>query len=338
MPGPAGSFYLDSPATQPSTGEVVSRVRAVSASVLAFIGISSMAVAALLSGAHFLFSDATPALSAIAAVINDPVAHVELQGEIGTAISDRLVGTETAKLASDYGLDVKENSVELAGAVLDDATFRATVDEAIIDAHSAIFGGNRSAQINISAITQSIVDVIAVESDQMTVLIDPNADIATIDATDLPDMSAALDFVDHLLLIAMVGLVGIPLAAVIHPKTHRVLSWTGRALLVIGLIGLAVAVGGPPLAGRITGWTATEVALRTITVRFIVPTVTIALSGIGFMSIAAGLRHVETTTNTNYGAVAALGIGQDPEADYLPQPAALSGPRFVGTGQQLTSI
>ncbi len=309
MSEPTGSVYLDAPDQSPARANRSARARVVSAAVLGFIGMTSMLLAGVLAGLHYLVADPSPTIAAVGATLDNPVARAEMRRKLSSAITDRMVEPDVSAAAALHGIDVKADADLVANAILDDPTFRLALDGFIIRAHDLMLIDPRGPAADISVVTDAAMAVVDRESPQLAAVIAPDRRILTFDSTSLPDLSVPMRFVDRALLSALVGLLGLPLAALIHPHRHRVLAWVGRLWLIAGVATAAATVGLPYLGGRISGWSTVEVALRAALFRFLVPSVAIAMAGLAFMTTATVLKHREQTRISREGAGVALGIG-----------------------------
>ncbi len=335
---PTGSVYLDTPRVPAAQPDQSPRRRVVSAAVLGFIGIASTMFAGLLAGAHYLVAEPEPILAAIDAAIDSPLAREELHEEISSAVADNLIGTETAEAAALYGIDVAAESNRVADAILDDPAFRSALDEFIVTVHGLALIDSEGAQVDLTPVTDAALSVLSRESPQLFDLAAPERQIITFDAESIPNLSAPMRFVDRALLVALVGMLGLPLAAVVHPRRHRVVAWIGRTLLVAGTIVGALTAAVPYIGGRVTGWSTAEVALRAAVHRFVVPSVTAVVVGLALMTTAAVLKRHQRMETSREGAGVALGIGQFPDSEPPVGLIGLPDQGLVDAGRTLTNI
>ncbi len=335
---PTGSVYLDTPRERTVRPNHSSRRRVVSAAVLGFIGIASTMLAGLLAGVHYLVAEPEPILAAIDAAIDSPLARDELHEEISSAVADNLIGSETAEAAGLYGIDVAAESNRVADAILDDPAFRSALDDFIVTIHGLALIDSEGAQVDFTPVTDAALSVLSHESPQLFDLASPERQIIMFDTESIPNLSAPMQFVDRALLVALVGMLGLPLAAAVHPRRHRVVAWIGRTLLVAGTIvgGLTAAV--PYIGGMATGWSTAEIALRAAVHRFVVPSVTAVVVGLTLMTIAAVLKKRQNMETSREGADVALGIGQFPGSEPPVGLIGIPDRGLVDAGRTLTNI
>ncbi len=306
---PTGSVYLDPPSRPSVPVTRPARARVVSAAVLGFIGMTSMLLAGILVGLHYLVADPAPTIAAVDATLDSPVARAEMHGKLSSAIADRMVGPDVSAAAALYGIDVKADADLVADAILDDPAFRVALDKFVVRAHDLMLIDPGGPAADVSAVTDAAMAVVERESPELAAMIAPDSQILAFDSSSLPDLSLPMRFVDQALFAALIGLLGLPLAALIHPHRHRVLAWVGRLWLIAGAAAASATVGLPYLGGKMSGWSTVEVAVRAALLRFLMPSAGIALAGLAFMTTAAVLKYREQTRTSREGADAALGMG-----------------------------
>jgi len=335
---PTGSFYLDTPRTQPSRKAKKRSPRVVAGSFLAVIGIASMLLAAVLAGLHFLVVDSSPTIAAVDSAFVSPAARAELHRELSSSIVDRMVGPEVGAAAAIYGIDVTQEADLVVDKIIDDPNFRSAFDTFVVQAHDQMLVDSAGPAANMSPVTDAALEVIHSASPRLSVLISPNSEILMFDTSSLPDLTTQVSLADRLLVYALLGMIAIPLAALVHPRRHRVLAWVGRAWLITGLASAAGTVVMPYLVGRLTGWSTVEIAIRAALIRYLVPASAVALVGLTAMTAAALWRHWEITRTSREGATAALGAGLVPGSAPAHGLLDLASRGLVDAGRPLTNI
>jgi len=335
---PTGSVYLDTLQNRVSHVPEKRSPRVVAAGLFGIIGVTSMLLAALLAGAHYLLADSAPTVDAVDSAFVSPAARAELHREMSTAIVDRMVGPEVTAAVAKYGIDVAEEANLVVDQIIDDQAFRSAFDDFVVQVHDLVLVDSAGPEADMAPVTEAALTVINRDSPRLTVLVSPDTDLLAFDTSALPDLTSQMSLVDRLLLWALLGIVAIPVAAAIHPHRHRVLAWVGRAWLLTGLAAAGSTAMLPYLVGHITGWSTVEIATRAALIRYIVPASAIALVGLTAMTAAALWRHSDLTMTSREGATAALGISLVPG----PAPAHglldLAPHGLVDAGRPLTNI
>jgi len=334
---PTGSVYLDAPKQQHAPTPLVSRRRVLAARLLGFVGVTAMAMAGVLAGIHYLIADPAPTVAAIDGALDSTIARAEMQEELSAAISNRMVDADVSDAAATYGIDVAAQASLVANDILDDPTFRAALDEFVVEVHDLILIDPSGPVADTTAVTNAAVSVMKTRTPQLADLITPGTQVLVLDASSLPDLSQPMRFVYRALVVALIAMIGIPLAAAIHPQRHRVLAWVGRLWLTAGASVAVATVLLPYLGGRLSGWATVEVATRAAFNRFLAPASATALVGLALMTLASVLKRREQTKTSREGAGVALGLGLTPGPTPARSKLETAGRGLVDAGRPLTS-
>ncbi len=338
---PTNSVYLDPPRSSrvAPAAKGAHSGRAAAAGIFIFVGLLGLTVAALLSGIRAMLHDSKALSDAIDTTLDEPVVQEEIEREVADAIVKGLFDQDNNGLASVVGFDVSAEVERLAPLVIADPAFRSELRALFIDGHQRILFEPSRAALDFSPITAAVLGVIERESPELARIVPADKLLLTIDGDRLPDLTTPMAGLDRSLLIAFVFSLAIPLAALTHPRRHRVLAWVGRWLITTSLAGGLAAVGLPYLAGNLSGYTAVEVAVRALTVRLLGPAVLAGIVGMAMVSAAAVLKSRERRRITDEGAAAALGVNEPPLSPAQASPQLeLSQRGLVDAGRPLTDI
>jgi len=335
---PTGSVYLDPPTTYAIPNRPPPRRRILAARLLGFIGMTAMASAGFLAGVHYLIADPAPTAAAVNGALDSPIARAELHRELSTAIADGMVEADVSTAAAAYGIDVEAQALLVADAILDNPAFRTALDEFVIQVHDLVFVDADGPAPDATAVTDAALDVMKLRTPELADLVDPGKQVLTFDVGSLPDLTRPMHSARRALTIALIAMIAIPMAAVVHPHRHRVLAWVGRSWLVAGASVALATVVLPYLGGRVSGWTTVEVAIRAAVGRFLVPSSITALIGSALMTIAAVLKRRDQTKTSREGADVALGIGLTPSRAPVRPSDDIASRGLVDAGHPLTSM
>jgi hypothetical protein len=340
MNQPAGSVYLD--ASQPMRRQEPKGVRCIRrtlAGLLTLIGIVALSVTALLCGFHLLASNPDTIVEAVNKTLDDPVVQQELESELASAIESRLVGIDTAKVATSVGLDATDEARRLAPIILADATFRAELETIIVTAHDQVLLNASEAPIDFTAMTTAVVSVIESESPPLAQMLLADRQLFEVTTGSLPDLTGPVSQFERLLLFTALASLALPLAGFLHPHYDRVVAWTGRWLLFAGLLAALAAITLPKVAGAASGFRAAEVAVQTMTTRLLGPAALAGVIGMGLVSIASVLANRRRNATSDHGAAHALGLNE-PERFPMAQGSQLDLPKrgLVDVAHPLTNI
>ncbi len=121
----------------------------------------------------------------------------------------------------------------------------------------------------------------------------------------IPDLTGPVGLLNRSLLALGFASLALPLAAVVHPRRHRVMAWAGRWLLVMGLVAACLAVGLPFIAEQLTGSSIVEVSIRALSGRLLAPASVAGIAGMGFTAVAVIHKRRETRSAADEGTAAA---------------------------------
>lgn len=310
-----GSVYLDAPRPSRRTPQAPARrttrgARTLIAGTLATIGIVALTLAATLGAAHTVVHDRETLVRAIDSSLDDPNVRAEIEHEIATAIHDDLFGAALSAQLGAYGIDIQAEAITLAPAVLDDPAFRTALADLVSDAHERVLLEPSDEPIDMTPLTGAVTDVITEELPQAALVLPENNVVFGLSADQLPDLTTPVDLLDRSLTALLLAGLALPLAAVVHPRRHRIMAWTGRWLLVMGAGAACLAVGLPYLGGRIAGYSVVEVSIRAITGRLLAPAAVAAVTGMTLAAVAAILQSRERARTADEGAAAAFGLDE----------------------------
>ncbi len=308
---PTGSVYLDTPTPsrrQPTAPKRTPRV--VLAGALMFIGFLGLTVGAVLVGAEIVLRNPASLANAVDASLDERLVQEEIEQELVEAIETSLVGTETTEAARVFGFDVQLEATRLAPIILADPDFRAELSALIIEGHQRILLEPRPDPINLQPLTDAVVAVVEAESAELARILPAGNLIVTMDEDSLPDLTSPASDLNRIVMAAFLVALAIPLAAIVHPRRHRVLAWSGRWLLTIGFAAGLVAVGLPYLASSLTGFVTLEMIIRGLTVRLLGPAAIAGVVGMALVSTASVLQSWERRRLADKGAEAALGVNE----------------------------
>jgi len=307
--------------------------------LLGIVGITALTVALVLSATRVLIHDESTVVNAVNAALDDPAVRVELEYEVARAIEHDMYGQTLSRALKGYGIDIAGEASRIAPLVIDDPAFRAALSDLIAEGHRRILLEPSDQPLETAALTDAVRNIVSTEAPQIGSMLPPNGNLLQISGEQIPDLTSPVAHLDDFIVaIALAGL-ALPLAALVHPRRHRVMAWTGRWLLVMGLISGFTAVVVPYVAGRITGYSLVEVAIRNLSTRLLGPASIAGVVGMGLVSAASILQNRERFKTTDEGAAAALGV-DEPELN-----VSLSSPELdlarrglVDVNHPLTSI
>lgn len=308
-----GSVYLDAP--PPSRHRTLPRRRArgsrtVGASVLATVGLTALTAIALLVGVRSLVTDPAPFAGAVDSALDQPAVRDELQAEVAAAIVSDLVGDELIAAAAAFGVDVPAEATRVAELVLDDPAFRVAVADLVVEIHHRVVVEADPADIDLTPISTAVIAVIRANSPELSGILPPGTAITSVSADELPDLTGPMGEVGRLLALASLLALALPLALLLHPRRHLVLSWLGRWLLAAGLGAAVLAVALPYLGAAVSGWSIVEAMTRTTSLRLLAPAGIAGISGMAVVSVAGVARNRERRMVVDEGAAAALGVDE----------------------------
>lgn len=311
---PTGSVYLDAPRTTSRRPEPepakLRGPRIVTAALLGIIGVLALTLAAVLGSIRVLINDTETLPNTIDAALDDPQVRTELEAEIATAIQETLFDAELTAQAARFGVDIESEVATLAPAILDDTAFRTALSDLIAETHGRVLLEPSSAPIDLTPLTTAAIAVIEREVPEAAAVLPAENVLFVVTPDQIPDLTGPVELLDRgLMALALAGL-ALPLAAVVHPRRHRVMAWTGRWLLVMGLFAACLAVGLPYLGGKLTGYSIVEVSIRALSGRLLAPAAIAGVVGMGFTAVAAILKSREKWSATDEGAAAALGFDE----------------------------
>ena len=335
-----GSVYLDPPHPVEDNLEPRSYrgLRRILAGILILIGLTALSAAALLGGARLMLHDPTTFADAVDTSLDEPLVQDEIEREVAEAIEEGLIGDMT-EAAEAFAVDVNAEALRLAPIIIADPVFRTELTALIKEGHERILLEPSTGPLDFAPITAAVVTLIERESPALARVLPDDTMLLTIEGNRLPDLTEPMAGLDRVLFIALLAALALPIAAVLHPRRHRVLAWMGRCLLTMGLIAGIAAVGLPHLAGSLSGYSAVEVAVRALTVRLLGPAVFAGLVGMVMMSGAAVLKSRERRRVADEGAAAALGVNEPPLMPATANPQIELGSReLVDASHPLTNI
>lgn len=339
---PTGSVYLDTPQQGSRRPPVprVSATRVTVAGILAALGICGLSALVAVTGLRAVVLEPTPVLEAFEATLDDPAARTEVAEEVARGIEHSFVGDDLTEVAALYGMDVAAEARRVSKSVIADPAFRHEFLGLVTELHSRTFltpGG--ADDVDLEPISQAVRDVIRREAPDLAAIIPAESTLWMLDAGTVPDLSGVVDALDRSRLAALAAAIALPLALVIHPRHHRVVSWIGRWALVTGLLGGISAIGLPYLAGRISGWSAVEVGVRSASVRLIAPAAVAGVIGALLVSFAAVAGRREARRVSEEGAKVALGWDEPEPWQQTAQPTLdLASRGLVDANHPLTNI
>ena len=336
-----GSVYLDTPArtSRRPPERAVNATRVMLAGLCAAIGLFGLTAATIIVGVRALVLEADPVLDAFEATLDDPLARAELEQEVATAIESGFVGIELTEIAEVYGLDVPAEAERVSSSVLDDPGFRAALNDVITDVHSRVVIEPAAGDIDLAPISDAVLAVIERVAPDLAAIIPAGSTLWTLDAGSIPDLTGPARILNRSLSAALIAIIGMPLAAALHPRRHRVAAWLGRWALTAALVGALAAVGLPYLGGRITGWSTVEVAIRASSLRLLAPAGIAGVLGMGLASLAAVAASRERRKVVEEGAAAALGVNEPELWQQSAQPAGdLPRRDLIDAGHPLTNV
>lgn len=342
LAGPVGSVYLDAPVParfRPTPRNPVRMARVAGAALLALVGMTAVSAASLAYGVRSLVGEPGAVTDAVDGAFDDYRVHREIEAEFVATIMSELVGAETSVAVADFGVDVEAEATRIAGTVVDDPMFRAALRELVAEVHQRVMVAPDATPLDLQPLTDAVVATIETESPALYAVLPENPQMTPITTDDLPDVAATMGPADRALLASIGGLLALALAAGLHPRRHRVVTWTGRWLLAAGLAAGILAVGIPWLGGHLTGWATVEVAARSISLRLLAPAGLAGLVGMGLVSVAAVAQTRERRRVSAEGAAAALGVDEPPIPAVPTSPALeLARRGLVDTGERLTNV
>ncbi len=337
-----GSVYLDAP--PPSRYRTLPRrrvhgTRTVAAGILATIGLTALTAAALLIGVRALITDPTPLVDAVDGALDQPAVREELQVEVAAAIESDLIGDELISAAAAFGIDVPAEATRIAELVLDDPAFRTAVENLVVEIHHRVIVESDPTDIDLTPISTAVIAVIQTQSPQLSVILPPENAITSVSADALPDFSGPMGQVGRLITLASLIALALPLAMVLHPRRHLVLTWIGRWLLAAGLGAAVLAVALPHIGAALSGRSIVEAATRTASLRLLAPAGIAGISGMAVASVAGIARNRERRLVVDEGAAAALGV-DEPASVTSTTPEELDFTRrgLVDVSHPLTNI
>ena len=341
---PTGSVYLDTPPTtsrhpvpEPATTR---NQRSVAAAILGVIGILALTLAAILGSAWVLVNDTETLSNTIDTVIDDTQIRTDLEAEIAIAIQETLFDTELTAQAARLGLDIETEVATLAPTILDDTTFRAALSDLIFKAHSQVLLDRSDAPIDVAPITSAALAVIEREVPEAASVLSAGDVLFVVTPEQIPDLTGPVGLLNRSLLALGFASLALPLAAVVHPRRHRVMAWAGRWLLVMGLVAACLAVGLPFIAEKLTGSPIVEASIRALSGRLLAPATVAGVAGMGFTAVAVVHKRRETRSAADEGTAAALGFDEPDRPGALPaSPQTEFAQRgLVDASQPLTNI
>jgi hypothetical protein len=330
-----GSVYLDAPHA-PSRKEeaaMARRPRTMIASVALFIGLLSLTIAGLIAGVRAVVLDPDPAVTALEATIDDPIARAELEREVARGIEEDLVGPELVTIATAFDLDVSAEADRISLLVFDDPAVRKELRLLVAELHARLVIERSDRNIDLAPITNAVINAIAEESPRLAAIIPTNSTLWTVERTAVPDFTGPANLANQALLVALVGALLVPIATAIHPRRHRAAAWVGRWALTMAILCGVAAVGLPYAAGSLSGWSAVEIAVRALSLKLLAPAAIAAVFGTGLVSFAAVIKHRENPQTADEGAAAALGGFDEPPLLGTP-----SAPTFDLAKRGLTDV
>lgn len=336
-----GSVYLDPPrhAEEQVAPRSYRGLRRILAGILILVGLTALTAAAFLGGVRLMLHDPTTVADAVDTSLDEPLVQDEIEREIADAIEDGLIGRDMTEASEAFGVDVGAEALRLAPLVIDDPTFRTELTALIREGHERILLEPSTEPLDFAPITAAVAALIERESPTLAQVLPDDTMLLTIDGDRLPDLTEPMAVLNHALLIALLTALALPLAAVLHPRRHRVLAWMGRWLLTMGLLAGLAAVGFPYLAGNLSGYSAVEVSVRALTVRLLGPAAFAGIVGMAAMSGAAVLKSRERRRIADEGAAAALGVNEPPLMPAAASPQIEFGSReLVDASHPLTNI
>lgn len=313
---PTGSVYLDAPRTtsrrptpEPAT---IRGPREVAAVALGLVGILALTVAALLGSIRVLVNDTETLPNTIDAALDDPEVRADLEAEIATAIQETLFDPELTAQAARFGIDIETEAATLAPSILDDAEFRAALSDLISETHARVLLEPNDAPIDVTPLTTAAIAVIEREVPEAAAVLPADNVLFVVTPEQIPDLTGPVELLDRGLMALGVAGLALPLAAVVHPRRHRVMAWAGRWLLTMGLVAACLAVGLPYIGANLTGYSIVEVSIRALSGRLLAPAAVAGVVGMGFTAVAAILKSREKWSASEEGAAAALGFDEPP--------------------------
>jgi len=336
-----GSVYLDPP--RPAEEQVTPRsyrgLRRILAGILILVGLLALTTAAFLGGVRLMLHDPTTVADAVDTSLDEPLVQGEIEREIADAIEEGLIGRDMTEANEAFGVDVRAEALRLAPLIIADPTFRTELKALISEGHDRILLESSTKPLDFAPITAAVVALIERESPALARVLPDNTMLLTIEGDRLPDLTEPLAVLDRALFIALLAALALPVAAVLHPRRHRVLAWMGRWLLTMGLIAGIAAVGLPYLAGNLSGYSAVEVTVRALTVRLLGPAAFAGIVGMAAISGAAVLKSRERRRIADEGAAAALGVNEPPLIPSAASPLIEFGGReLVDASHPLTNV
>jgi hypothetical protein len=237
-----------------------------------------------------------------------------------------------------FAIDADSEIEAWTTAVLDDPGFIPAVADLLTEVHGRIFIEAEPGSVDASPLTNLVVAVAHETAPTLAAYLPPDEQVVTIDAANLPDLTRPRSLLDKALLVALATGVALPLAALVHDRRNRVLTWVGRWLLVVGLLAAVAAVGLPWVAGEITGWVTAETAVRSSSLRLLAPAAIAGTLGMGLVSLTALARRRATRTTTREGAAAWLDVVEPAPTVQTSPSLPLANRGLVDGSRQLTNI
>ncbi len=308
---PTGSVYLDAPRPSRRPAPTPARgPRTILAGFLLCIGFLGLTVGVTFGGARVVLRDPTTLADAIDTSLDDRLVQDEIEQELASAIESSVLGESSDPVVNTLGIDVSAEALRLAPLILADPAFQSELSDLIVDGHARVLLDPTVEPMDLTPLTATIVTVIATESPDVARLLPPGSLIVSIESDTLPDLTGPMTTLDQIITSALLISLAIPVAAVIHPRRHRVLAWSGRWLLTTGFMSGLAAVGLPYLAGNLTGYVTIEIVVRALTVRLLGPAALAGILGMAMVSVAAVLKSRERRRLADEGAAAALGVNE----------------------------
>ena len=342
---PTGSVYLDTPravSRRPVSEPAGPRgPRVLAAAVLAIVGIVALTAASVFAAVRVLVNDTDAFVDAADAALDDDQVWAELEAEISAAIQDTLFDAELTAQAARFGIDVETEVATLAPTILDDPVFRAALRDLVAQTHERVVLAPNDEPVNLTPLTSAAIAVIEREVPEAAAILPDDNVLFIVTPDQIPDFTGPVELLDRgIAALALAGL-ALPLAAVVHPRRHHVIAWSGRWLLMMGLIAAALAVGLPYVGNAITGQAIVEVSIRTVSSRLLAPAAVASVAGVSLTALAAILRRRADARAADARAAFALAFDEPPLPGVLAAPSPqmqLAQRGLVDASQPLTNI